>query len=166
MDNFHKCFEKENWKTCTCTFENMCFPITDINHKTCVLKTDFVQGVEGRRLNQNFLKMKRFLHGLSYTCGRNEGNRGLSLMCFYYDRILAVCKWSGVLEVHPYEWRKREMTTNGQIIYYESINRDLMRRLLYEYRCDERLKTKTEESTHPTDTGLVVELEHLKIKRG
>jgi hypothetical protein len=35
---------------------------------------------------------------------------------------------------------------------------------MYEYRCDERLKTKTEESTHLTDTGLVVELEHLTIK--
>ncbi len=47
---------------------------------------------------------------------------------------------------------------------YESINRELKRRLIYEYRCDERLKTKTEESTRLTDTGLVVELEHLKIK--
>jgi hypothetical protein len=32
------------------------------------------------------------------------------------------------------------------------------------YRCDERLKTKTVESTRLTDTGLVVELEHLKVK--
>jgi hypothetical protein len=35
---------------------------------------------------------------------------------------------------------------------------------IYEYRCDERLKTKHEESTRLVDTGLVVELEHLKIK--
>ncbi len=35
---------------------------------------------------------------------------------------------------------------------------------MYEYRCDERLKTKNEESTRLTDTGLVVELEHLKTK--
>jgi hypothetical protein len=35
---------------------------------------------------------------------------------------------------------------------------------LYEYRWDERRKTKTEESTRLGDTGLVVELEHLKIK--
>jgi hypothetical protein len=48
--------------------------------------------------------------------------------------------------------------------YYESIKRELKRRLIYEYRCDERLKTKTEESTRLTDTGLVVELEHLKIQ--
>ena len=50
------------------------------------------------------------------------------------------------------------------VVYYESIKRELKRRLIYEYRCDERLKTKTEESTRLTYTGLVVELEHLKIK--
>ncbi len=49
-------------------------------------------------------------------------------------------------------------------VYYESIKRELKRRLTYEYRSDERLKTKTEESTRLGDTGLVVELEHLKIK--
>jgi hypothetical protein len=48
--------------------------------------------------------------------------------------------------------------------HHLTIKRDLKRRLIYEYRCDERLKTKTEESTRLTDTGLVVELEHLKIK--
>ena len=32
-------------------------------------------------------------------------------------------------------------------VYYESMKRELKRRLIYEYRCDERLKTKTEEST-------------------
>jgi hypothetical protein len=36
------------------------------------------------------------------------------------------------------------------------------RRLIYEYRFDERLKTKNKESTCLADTGLVVELEHLK----
>ena len=35
---------------------------------------------------------------------------------------------------------------------------------IYEYRCDERLKTKKEESIRLTDTGLVVELERLKTK--
>jgi hypothetical protein len=48
------------------------------------------------------------------------------------------------------------------VVYYESIKRGLKRRHIYEYRCDERLKTKNEESTRLTDTGLVVELEHLK----
>ncbi len=49
-------------------------------------------------------------------------------------------------------------------IYYESIKRELKRRLIYEYRCNERLKTKTGEFTRLSDTGLVVELEHLKTK--
>jgi hypothetical protein len=42
------------------------------------------------------------------------------------------------------------------------LKRDLKRRLIYEYRCDERLKTKNEESTRLVDTELVVE--HLKTK--
>ncbi len=32
-------------------------------------------------------------------------------------------------------------------VYHKSIKRELKRRLIYEYRCDERLKTKNEEST-------------------
>jgi hypothetical protein len=35
---------------------------------------------------------------------------------------------------------------------------------IYECRCDERLKTKAEESTRLTYTGLLGELEHLKTK--
>jgi hypothetical protein len=38
------------------------------------------------------------------------------------------------------------------------------RRLIYEYRCDVRLKTKNEESTLLGDTGLVVELEHPRFE--
>ena len=62
---------------------------------------------------------------------------------------------------HPCWWFKCRVA-----VYYESIKRELKRRLIYEYRCDERLKTKTEESTRLSDTGLVpvVELEHLKTK--
>ncbi len=33
------------------------------------------------------------------------------------------------------------------VVYYESIKRELKRRLTYKCRCDERLKTKNEEST-------------------
>jgi len=33
------------------------------------------------------------------------------------------------------------------VVYYESIKRKMKRRLIYEYGCDERLQTKTEEST-------------------
>ena len=35
---------------------------------------------------------------------------------------------------------------------------------MYEYRCDERLKAKTEGSTRLTYTGLHTGLEHLKIE--
>jgi hypothetical protein len=41
---------------------------------------------------------------------------------------------------------------------------ELKTRPIYEFRCDERLKTKTEESTHLGYTGFLGELEHLKIK--
>ena len=50
------------------------------------------------------------------------------------------------------------------VLYCESIKRDLKIRPIYECRYDERLKTKTKEFTRLTYTGLVVELEHLKIK--
>jgi hypothetical protein len=40
----------------------------------------------------------------------------------------------------------------------------LMTLPIYECRCDERLKTKTEKSTRLAYTGLHGELEHLKIK--
>ena len=39
-----------------------------------------------------------------------------------------------------------------------------MIRCIYECRCDERLQTKTKEFTRLVYTGLVVELEHLKIE--
>jgi hypothetical protein len=50
-------------------------------------------------------------------------------------------------------------------VYSESIKREVKRRLIYEYRCDKRMKTKNEKSTRLTYTGLVVELEHLKTKK-
>jgi hypothetical protein len=50
------------------------------------------------------------------------------------------------------------------VVYYESIKRELETRPIYECRCDERLKIKDEESTRLVYTGLLVELEHLKIK--
>ena len=48
--------------------------------------------------------------------------------------------------------------------YYESIKRELKTRPIYECQYDERLKTKTEESTRLAYTGLLGELEHLKIE--
>jgi hypothetical protein len=50
------------------------------------------------------------------------------------------------------------------MVYYESIKRELKIKPIYECRCDERLQTKTKSFTRLSYTGLVVELEHLKIK--
>ncbi len=47
---------------------------------------------------------------------------------------------------------------------YESIKREVKIKPISECRCDVRLKTNCEESTHLTQTGLIGELEHLKIK--
>jgi hypothetical protein len=51
-------------------------------------------------------------------------------------------------------------------VYYESIKRKLKIKCICECRCYERLQTKTKEFTRLTVayTGLVVELEHLKIE--
>ena len=50
------------------------------------------------------------------------------------------------------------------VVYYESIKRELKIRGIYECRCDERLQTKTKRFTGLPYTGLVLELEHLKIE--
>ena len=50
------------------------------------------------------------------------------------------------------------------VVYFETINRELKRRLIYECRCDERLKAKAEGSTLLTYTRLRGGLEHLKIE--
>ncbi len=49
-------------------------------------------------------------------------------------------------------------------VYYESITREPKIRGIKECRCDERLQTKTKEFTRLPYTGLVLELEHLKIE--
>ena len=50
------------------------------------------------------------------------------------------------------------------VVYYESIKRRLKIRGIYECRCDERLQTNTKKFTRLPYTGLVLELEHLKIE--
>ena len=50
------------------------------------------------------------------------------------------------------------------VVYYESLKRALKTKTIYGYRCDERLKTKVEESTRLECTLLCAELEHLKIE--
>ena len=49
-------------------------------------------------------------------------------------------------------------------VYYESSKGDLKTKPIYEFRWDERLKTKVEESTRLGSTLFVTELEHLKIE--
>ena len=55
-------------------------------------------------------------------------------------------------------------TRKGKFVYYESLKRELKTKPLNECRCDERLKTRVEESTRLRCPGLVEELEHLKIE--
>ena len=64
------------------------------------------------------------------------------------------------VSIHPQHTRRPQY----ELLYYESIKRELKTRPISECRCDERLRTKAEESTHLSDTGLLRELEHLKIK--
>jgi hypothetical protein len=50
------------------------------------------------------------------------------------------------------------------VVYYETIKRELKIKPISECRCDEGLKIEDEESTRLTYTGLLGELEHLKMK--
>jgi hypothetical protein len=52
----------------------------------------------------------------------------------------------------------------NQVVYYETINRELNKRLICECRCDKKRKAKTERSTLLSYTVLCGGLEHLKIK--
>jgi hypothetical protein len=61
-------------------------------------------------------------------------------------------------------WTKYNHDDGTEPVYYESIKRELKIKPIYECRCDERLKTKAEESTRLAYTGLLGELEHLEIK--
>ena len=60
--------------------------------------------------------------------------------------------------------QKSKLDHNKPGIDYESIKRESKTRPVYECRCDERLKTKAEESTRLIYTELLGELEHLKIE--
>jgi hypothetical protein len=71
------------------------------------------------------------------------------------------------LKIKPtYECRCDEFIykTFSLEVYYESIKREPKIRGLNKCRCDERLQTKTKEFTRLPYTGLVLELEHLKIE--
>jgi hypothetical protein len=51
-----------------------------------------------------------------------------------------------------------------RVVDYETIKREMNKRLICECRCDERLKTKVERSTRLSYTVLCGGLEHLNIK--
>jgi hypothetical protein len=74
----------------------------------------------------------------------------------YYESIELEITLSPV----RFPWHDR--TDND--VYYESIKREPKIRGIYECRCDERLQTKTKKFTRLPYTGLVLELEHLKIE--
>ena len=66
--------------------------------------------------------------------------------------------------VMRYSKLKRNVNRFAHNCLLESIKREVKIRCIYECRCDERLQTKTKEFTRLGYTGLVVELEHLKIE--
>jgi hypothetical protein len=57
-----------------------------------------------------------------------------------------------------------DMCFEGLFVYYETINRELNKRLIHECRCDERLKVKAGGSTRLAYTVLCGGQENLKIK--
>ena len=63
-----------------------------------------------------------------------------------------------------FNWTRIKEVVGLCLVYYESLKRELKTKPIYEFRCDERLKTKVEESTHLSCTLLCAELEHLKIE--
>ena len=71
------------------------------------------------------------------------------MRCLYYE----------TLETKAEDTRHNAL---GGVVYYESMKRKLKIKPIYECRCNGRLQTKR--FTRLSHTGLVVELEHLKIK--
>ena len=59
-------------------------------------------------------------------------------------------------EIHECDGRAHDPDTISKVlfIYYESRNREIKTRLIYEDRCDERLKARVQEATCLTYTGL------------
>jgi hypothetical protein len=73
------------------------------------------------------------------------GQRGWSKevhFYFYFFTVIDNAKANRRLKCECYGREKSIF-----VVYYESIKREVKRRLTYEYRCDKRLKTQNEEST-------------------
>ena len=88
-----------------------------------------------------------------------EGTQALSLSSGTHRIQNSLAEHAGRLPV--VELREPR---NLSIVYYESLKQELKTKAIYEFRCDERLKTKVEESTRLVYTRLFVELEHLTIE--
>ena len=94
-------------------------------------------------------------------------NYRITLTCHLaYDGFL-YSFWKQVSTVHPpqfpqtHSFPKTFPDKRLTVVYYESIKQELNRRLIYECRCDERLKAKAKGSTRLGYTGLCGGLEHL-----
>jgi hypothetical protein len=72
--------------------------------------------------------------------------------------VIVDAAWSVDCERYDNYWIRRTI-----VVYYESIKRELKTKTVKECRDDERLKTKSEESTRLLYTGLLGELEHLNF---
>ena len=75
------------------------------------------------------------------------GDRGLSVWGDCSKFMFKIC-----YKIYGFYYNR--YNENHWVVYYESIKRELKTRPIYECRCDERLKTNTEESTRLTCTGL------------
>jgi hypothetical protein len=85
----------------------------------------------------------------------------ISPIFFFVNKCMYVCIYVCI----PIYIQICECKCGRQVfVYHESIKRELKIRCICECRCDERLQTKTKKFTRLTYTGLVVELEHLKIE--
>ncbi len=86
---------------------------------------------------------------------------GMTVFCVlfvvYYETVRRDLKIKPISECQCDERLKA-------VVYYESRKRELKTRPIHECRYDERLKTKSEKSISLGYTGLLGELEHLKIK--
>ncbi len=74
-----------------------------------------------------------------------------------FGRILTKSLISGDRRT-PHEGSGKVHCLNAETVYHLSIERELNRGLIYECRCDERLKVKGERSKRLTCTGLCGEL--------
>ena len=82
---------------------------------------------------------------------------------YFWNKSPTALSGHVLLNFRDFVWWS-EMRFLDLFLFIEEIKRELKGILIYECRCNERLKAKAEGSTRLTYTGLRGELEHLKIK--